>query len=582
MNNNKVFVMEFQDCTFLKIWLLCYTNNMNILLVGINASYMHTNLAIRSIYNYIINQRDYDSKKTQINFIEFTINQPIMQIMRQIASYNADVVLFSSYIWNAMLLESLIIDLKKVNQNCLIGAGGPEFSYAPEKYLKKILTLDFIIFGEGEEITWELVKSLENNTMYPKGVYFLQNAELIFTQNHQLIQNLDDIPFSYPELQTNNFDADNKIYYYESSRGCPYSCSYCLSSVDKTVRFKTLEKVFLELQIFLDANVKLVKFVDRTFNLKPERYIKIWEYIVEHHNGKTMFHFEIEAEYLSKEALNFLQTVPSGIMQFEIGFQSANQKTLKIISRSDNIEKLCTNILALPKTIHKHLDLIAGLPYEDLQSFGKSFDFVMSLKPDALQLGFLKILNGTNMQTYANQNDWKWQENPMYEVFSTPYLSFSDISYLKDIEVLVDEYWNKGLFNKTFDYIFRTMSLWSFFTQLCDYARDNNAFESQRKDLYWFSLLNDFICTFNQSSLLKNLLKYDFVKSGKKGNFPQWYNHIYDKEKHRALLEEAGLLHSTRLAYSITEYEVFDYNVQSNEPEKFPQRTELLIRYDAE
>ena len=189
-----------------------------------------------------------------------------------------------------------------------------------------------------------------------------------------------------------------------------------------------LERVYKDLQIFLDANVPLVKFVDRTYNLNPERYISIWQYILEHHNKKTMFHFEIEAEYLSNEALEFLQQVPAGVMQFEIGVQSANKKTLQAINRSDNIEKLAENIKQIPRTIHQHLDLIAGLPFENLESFGKSFDFVMALKPDALQLGFLKVLSGTQMEKYAKENGWKWMKNPVYETFSTPYMPYEHIS----------------------------------------------------------------------------------------------------------------------------------------------------------
>ncbi|WP_287404706.1 radical SAM protein, partial [Treponema sp.] len=257
---------------------------------------------------------------------------------------------------------------------------------------------------------------------------------MLFTGNRAFIEDLDDIPFPYPEMIEGKADEDHKIYYYESSRGCPFSCAYCLSSVEKRVRFKSLERTCEEIQFFLDNNIKLVKFVDRTYNLDEERYIGIWDYILKHHNKKTMFHFEIEAEYLSEKALDFLQNVPEGVMQFEMGVQSANKKTLKAINRSANTEELAAKIKRIPRTIHQHLDLIAGLPFEDLESFGKSYDFVMSLRPDALQLGFLKILGGTVMEKYASENGWKWMESPVYETFSTPHLSFGDIAFLKDME----------------------------------------------------------------------------------------------------------------------------------------------------
>lgn len=310
-----------------------------------------------------------------------------------------------------------------------------------------------------------------------------------------------------------------------------------------------------------------------------------------------MFHFEIEAEYLTKEALEFLQNVPSGIMQFEIGVQSANKKTLKAINRSVNIETLSENIKKIPRTIHQHLDLIAGLPFEDLASFGKSFDFVMELKPDALQLGFLKVLPGTQMENYAKENGWCYQENPVYEVFSTPCLSFQEISFLKEIEVLVDIFWNKALFSNTMKFIFRKVSSWDFFFGLCLFAKNQNSFQAARKDLYWFQLLYDFIKNrfelseinnkqnfsknFNQEDflVLYDLLKYDFVLQGKKSNFPDWYIHRYDKEKHRILLEENKMLHSSRLAFAYSEFETFDYDVKNKEPEKHKGVFEYLILY---
>ena len=628
---------------------------MKILLVSVNASYMHTNLAIRDLKNYAEKywrgagkgeaqcgegrpgaDEQQCAARPEILLAEYTINQPVGEVLRGIAASGANLILFSSYIWNAEYVCKLLPEIKKILPECILGAGGPEFGYGAEKYLINIPALDFIIFGEGEETFTELIekagddaKSLPSKLGEIKGIYRrvgeLNHAEdetdaekrILFTGTRDLIHNLDDIPFPYPEILSGTADPDHKIYYYESSRGCPFSCSYCLSSVDKRVRFKSLERACSELQIFLDHNIRLVKFVDRTYNLDENHYLGIWEYIKNHHNGKTMFHFEIEAEYLSDKALNFLQQIPEGMMQFEMGVQSANKKTLAAINRSTNIEALAQKIRQIPRTIHQHLDLIAGLPYEDLESFGHSYDFVMALRPDALQLGFLKILGGTQMEKYAKENGWKWMESPAYETFSTPYLSFNDIAFLKDIEIVTDAYWNKGSFAFTMNYVFRQISPWSFFYSLVEYGRSVDAFVQARREAYWFELLNDFVmkngcaedagigcsdggeffgcnedngCSddsdFNEcrgskldKNLIYDLLRYDFVRSGKKGNFPSWYKHNYDKDKHRHLLEKNGLLENSRIGFAITEYEEFEYNVLSGQPECEKKHTQVLIKY---
>ena len=566
---------------------------MKILLVSVNASFMHTNIAVRDLKNYADKYFESSDQKPLIELAEYTINQPVGQVLRGIASYGADWIQFSTYIWNAEYVTKLLPEIKKVLPDCILGAGGPEFGYGAKKYLSSISDLDFVVFGEGELTFCDMIEKSggEAKNLLPRlkdiqGLYYrnAQNA-VEFSGKRKLIENLDDIPFPYPEILTGEADADHKIYYYESSRGCPFSCAYCLSSVEKRVRFKSLERTCSEIQIFLDHGINLVKFVDRTYNLDEDRYIGIWEYILAHHNGKTMFHFEIEAEYLSQKALSFLQNVPAGTMQFEMGVQSASKKTLKAIKRSANTEELAAKIKRIPRTIHQHLDLIAGLPFEDLESFGKSYDFVMSLRPDALQLGFLKILGGTVMEKYASENGWKWMESPVYETFSTPHLSFGDIAFLKDMETVTDAYWNKGTFSYTMNYIFSQTSPWAFLFSFVEYARSKDAFVQARKESYWFELMNDFLesgkSDFYDSALdkklLYDLLRYDFVRSGKKGNFPHWYIRRYSADKHRKLLEADGVLGNSRSGFSVSEYEEFDYDVLSEKHEK--RHTELLIKY---
>lgn len=557
---------------------------MKILLVAVNASYSHTNLAVRSL-KYFVEQHCNDSD-AEIEFCEFTINQPVGEVLRGIASSQADYVLFSTYIWNAEYVCKIVPDIKKLLPNSKIGAGGPEFGYWSEGYLRKLSDLDFVMVGEGEVTLLELVKN-QFDTAIP-GIYYKEDGKIKFGGVREPLCDLSELPFCYPDLS----DPDNRIYYYESNRGCPFSCSYCMSSLDRKVRFMPLERVFGDLQRFMDANVRLVKFVDRTFNLDENRYLKIWEYILKHHNGKTMFHFEIEAEYLSSNVLDFLQKVPEHIMQFEIGVQSSNEKTLKAISRSPNVQLLAENVRRIPRTIHQHLDLIAGLPYEDLKTFGQSFDFVMDLRPDALQLGFLKVLHGTKMEEYAKENGWKWMENPAYETFSTPYMSYEDMNYLKDIETAVDAFYNSGHFPRSMKYVLKNVSPWEFFCAVVDAGRSRKVFDNLHNQQYWFDFFAKLIkeevgvnslAGFEglSAEVLYELLRYDFVSQGKKGNFPGWYNHFYSKEEHRQKLMDDGGITNARLDYANSEYEVFRLNPLDDDfkllgsAESFP----MLIRY---
>lgn len=552
---------------------------MQYLLVGVNASYSHTSLSVRTLSTY-----------SSIPFLEFTINQTHTQILREIIEKKADVILFSTYIWNAQIICNLISDIKKILPQCLIGAGGPEFGYAPEKYFNINQSLDFIIEGEGEQTVQELKQIFDgNNYSKIKGIWYKADNKIIFSGKRDLMCDLSSLKFPYPELlkereifYSDEKSLENKILYYESSRGCPYSCSYCISSIEKQVRFMPLERVYSDLQIFLDAKIPLVKFVDRTYNINPQRYINIWKYIVQNHNGITMFHFEIEAEFLSEQALEFLQTVPKNVMQFEIGVQSSNKKTLEAINRSNNTEQLAQKIKQIPKTIHQHLDLIAGLPYEDLLSFGESFNYVMELKPDALQLGFLKVLPGTQMEKYAKQNGWKWMENPVYETFSTPYLSYEDMLFLKDMEILVDAFWNSKKFVHFMSYVGRVTDYWNFFDKLTKIGQKNGIFENARRETFWFEYVfqNLNACfSLEQMNVAKDLLRYDFVLRGKQGGYPDWYEHRYDKEKHRNLLEKNGGIKNARLDFAHSEYEVFDYDVEKDFPENYEGTFEKLIKY---
>ena len=577
---------------------------MKTLLIGINSKFSHTNLAIRSIKEYV-------KHKSNINPIikEFTINQLTTDILRDIIFEKPNVILFSVYIWNIEFTLKVIQEIKKILPKVFIGVGGPEVSYRAEEILQENKFIDCVISGEGEISTCELLINLNKNFDLEKNEFnsFDFNIDGIYFRNKNFaprnpIQNLDELFFAYPQLkisendktensiQEENLDVNNRIFYYESSRGCPFRCSYCLSSIDKSVRNRSLEKVFEDLQIFLDAKVKLVKFVDRTFNLNEDRTIAIWNFIKDNHNGITMFHFEIAAQQLSEKMLQTIKDFPKGIMQFEIGIQSTNEKTLDAIGRPANLPKLIEKIKQIPKTIHSHLDLIAGLPHESICEFKNSFDFVIKLKPDMLQLGFLKILSGTQMETFAKENDYQFSATPPYEVLSTPYISYFDLQFLKDVEEVLDIFYNSNNFEFTFNYIFSLQekfdfSIFEILSSIVNYFREINIFETPQKINVFFKLFLDFINSNHfekyqnifDKELLQNLVKFDFIISEKTSNFPTWYNRNYDKENHKEALIKFCNFESTRLAYSHSEYDEFDFNPVTFEKEK----TKILFVYDS-
>ena len=570
---------------------------MSVLLVALNSKFSHTNLAVRSIANYVDNNLNSQNRANIISFDEWTIQEPILDVLRGISAYNPQVVIFSVYIWNCTQCYAVAKELKKILPNILIGAGGPEVSFKTKDFFKENPFFDFLVKGEGEKITLELCKILYEKDDITLGFenlkFFVKNTPLIDLQtfNLDLIEDLSVLPFPYPEFMRENqgknplgpeAHAVNRILYYESSRGCPFSCSYCLSSIDKTVRFMPLERVFEDLQIFLDANVKLVKFVDRTFNLNENRYIKIWEYIKNHYNGITRFHFEIAAECLSEAALDFIKDMPENSIQFEIGVQSINPKTLEEVGRKADLENLSRIIKKIPSFIHVHLDLIAGLPYESLKEFKKSFDYTFKLKPNMLQLGFLKVLEGTKMENFAKNHDFKFLSLPPYEVLETPHISWSELVFLKDIENLNDAYWNSGNFSNTFNYLLslEDFSPFDFYAFLIDFSAHSKDFTTAltqpHKTDFWFTMIfalfddkaflqqNHFFSKID-ANLLHNLIKFDYISMGKTSVFPSWYKHIYSKDAHHEALLQYGDMHSTRLAYANSNYEEFQYNPFSYE-----------------
>ena len=421
---------------------------MKILLVACNAKYIHSNLAVYDLQAYASDYADHIVLK------EYTINQQKDDIMRDIYLEHPDVVCVSCYIWNLSFVKELMADLIKILPGVDFWAGGPEVSYDAEKFLTENSEFKGVMVGEGEETFKELAgyyveknpQDLKNMT----GICYRDGDQIIHNGWRQ-IMDLSSIPFIYKDLS----EFKNRIIYYESSRGCPFSCSYCLSSIDKKLRFRDTETVKKELQFFIDNKVPQVKFVDRTFNCKHDHAMAIWKYINEHDNGVTNFHFEISADLLREEELQEMSTMRPGLIQLEIGVQSTNPDTIKAIHRTMDFEKLKGIVDRIHSfgNIHQHLDLIAGLPYEDYDSFRHSFNDVYALKPQQLQLGFLKVLKGSHMMEMCREYGIVYKTQEPYEVLSTKWLDYDHVLKLKTVENMVEVYYNSGQFQNTLEYL---------------------------------------------------------------------------------------------------------------------------------
>lgn len=421
---------------------------MKILLVACNAKYIHSNLAVYDLQAYASDYADHIVLK------EYTINQQKDDIMRDIYLEHPEVVCVSCYIWNLSFVKELMADLIKILPGVDFWAGGPEVSYDAEKFLTENSEFKGVMVGEGEETFKELAGYyVEKNPQDLKdmtGICYRDGDQIIHNGWRQ-IMDLSSIPFIYKDLS----EFKNRIIYYESSRGCPFSCSYCLSSIDKKLRFRDTETVKKELQFFIDNKVPQVKFVDRTFNCKHDHAMAIWKYINEHDNGVTNFHFEISADLLREEELQEMSTMRPGLIQLEIGVQSTNPDTIKAIHRTMDFEKLKGIVDRIHSfgNIHQHLDLIAGLPYEDYDSFRHSFNDVYALKPQQLQLGFLKVLKGSHMMEMCKEYGIVYKTQEPYEVLSTKWLDYDHVLKLKTVENMVEVYYNSGQFQNTLEYL---------------------------------------------------------------------------------------------------------------------------------
>lgn len=426
---------------------------MKVLLAAINAKYIHSNLGIYSLKTYgekMLKEWGL-AEQAEISLAEYTINHQMEQILQDIYKRKPDVIGFSCYIWNISYVKMILADIKKVLPDVKIWAGGPEVSYHGEAFLKEEPAVDLVMMGEGEITFAHFLKALlEGEDLKQVPGLMVRNADGTFTDTgFRQVMDMSQIPFPYAFMDMK--ELEHRIIYYESSRGCPFSCAYCLSSIDKKLRFRSLDLVLPELEWFLQAKVPQVKFVDRTFNCKKSHAMAIWQYIRDHDNGVTNFHFEIAADLLDKDELDLLSTMRPGLVQLEIGVQSTNEKTLETIRRKTDIEEIrqITATINSWHNIHQHLDLIAGLPWEDLESFKKSFNDVYEMEPEQLQLGFLKVLKGSYMEELIPDCDLLYSAAPPYEVLCTKWLSYGDVLELKDIEEMTEVHYNSRQFTCT-------------------------------------------------------------------------------------------------------------------------------------
>lgn len=489
---------------------------MKILLTAINSKYIHSNLAVHSLKAYT------KDSKEEIKIREFTINQRVEEILKEIYKEKADVIAFSCYIWNLDIILQLSVELKKVCPSTKIWVGGPEVTYDAPLLLANQEQLDLVIVGEGEAVFRDLVEHCDNLAAVA-GIVYRDESGAVITNPARILMDMNEIPFVYKDMDI----FEHKIIYYETSRGCPFLCSYCLSSIEHGVRFRDFALVEKELAFFIEQKVTQVKFVDRTFNCNKQHTMKIWNYIKDHDNGITNFHFEIAADLLDREELELLKTLRPGLVQLEIGVQSTYEPTIKEIDRVMNLSELYEIVREINSygNIHQHLDLIVGLPYEGYDRFKVSFNDVHMLKPNQLQLGFLKVLKGSKIHRLKDEYGIGYQSHSPYEVLFTNWVDFSEVLRLKGIEEMVEVYYNSSQFQQSLHYVLRFFDTpFDFYEALADYYEEQGLNELKHTRLARYDILRAFAMQIPDISLLalEQLLLYDLYIREKIKKRPEW------------------------------------------------------------
>ena len=503
---------------------------MKVLLTAVNAKYIHSNPAVYSLQKFVTAYAPEYGRNVEL--AEFTINHYADDILQEIYRRRPDVVAFSCYIWNLQMIERVLEDLPRVLPEVQIWAGGPEVSYDAPEFLKKHDCMTGVMMGEGEETFLELMEYWHGKKKLNEipGITWRDGEGEIKVHPGRPLLDMNRIPFLYDELD----DFEHRIIYYESSRGCPFSCSYCLSSIDKSVRFRDAQTVVKELQFFLDRKVPQVKFVDRTFNCRHSHALTIWNYIREHDNGITNFHFEIAADLLNEEELALLNTMRPGLVQLEIGVQSTNQKTIEAIDRVMDFSHLCSVVKRVQSghNIHQHLDLIAGLPWENFDSFRQSFNDVYHLYPDQLQLGFLKVLKGSRMQEKAEEYGIVYHSDPVYEVFYTNWISYQEILELKQIEDMVEVYYNSGQFPNTIRHLEKEFcDPFTMYQRMAAFYGQQGWWGQSHSRMQRFEMLREFIHSISENGIYDELLLLDLYLRENSKIRPKWAPDLQNEKK---------------------------------------------------
>lgn len=542
---------------------------MKIVLTAINAKYIHSNLAVYSLRAYASPYKD------EIEIAEYTINQQLDDILIDLYKKKPDILCFSCYIWNLTYVEELIREVKKIFPNLPIWVGGPEVSYDAKDVLARLPEVTGVMCGEGEETFLELLHfyyTKEGDLSRIAGIAYRDAEGNIHQNEWRKTIDLSTVPFVYQDMA----DFKNKIIYYESSRGCPFSCSYCLSSVDKSLRFRDLELVKKELQFFIDEEVPQVKFVDRTFNCKHDHAMEVWKYLMEHDKGITNFHFEVAADLLNEEEIQLIEKMRPGLIQLEIGVQSTREETIREIRRTMKFSEVARIVKRIQQrgNVHQHLDLIAGLPYEDLESFQKSFDDVYGLHPEQLQLGFLKVLKGSYMEEKKEDYGLVFKSKPPYEVLYTNWLSYEDVLTLKMVEEMVEVYYNSGQFSYTLRHLEKEYeSPFVLYLELGKYYENHKLHLMSHSRITRYEILLDFIKSLNtkKEEFYRELLTFDLYLRENVKNRPdfageysvskEFLNLFYEEETQQHRYLEGYVQYDKRQLRKMTHIEQFRYDV---------------------
>jgi radical SAM superfamily enzyme YgiQ (UPF0313 family) len=525
---------------------------MKILLTAINSKFVHSNLAVRYLKAFT-NDMNYKCK-----IREFSINDREEKILEEIIMERPNVVAFSTYIWNIEMIKRLSNLIKLVDENIEILYGGPEVSYDSQNILKE-LNGEYIIEGEGEKTYREFVeyKLGKRDINSIRGLHYKIDGDIAFNGRRPLT-NMNEIVFPYEDDE----NLDNKIVYYEASRGCPFNCKYCLSSTVHGVRFLDVERVKKELKYFIDKEVRLVKFVDRTFNCNHKFTMAIWEFLI-NQDTNTQFHFEISADILKSEELELLRKAPKDRFQFEVGVQTTNDDVLNRINRFVNFSDIKEKVdeLLQIRNIKQHLDLIAGLPGEDYTSFKKSFNDVYSIEPEEIQLGFLKLLRGSSMREEAKDYGMKYSPYPPYEILKTNDISYDELLKLKKVEEMVDKYYNSQKFNNIIKYLVNKFDTpFDFYYELGTYFDKKGYFNRNIGNNEYYRVFLDFNMEIlkEDNFILKEILRFDYLRFNKKRGIPDFINRNIDKE------DEERIKERLRSKYSFKEYYLESFNININ------------------